>query len=213
MSAPPTEKPPRRTAASERLVLSHFTLAREHPLDDRIAAAGAAGFDAIGLFAGQYLRLASDGRSAQWVRELLDRAGVELRQVEALSGWGARLPSQEYLDFEQTVWEIVDEFSATYVQAIGPFDGDIGDAATRFGALCDRASEHGATVGLEFLPFTNIVDADDARRIVEQAARPNGGVCVDIWHHARGADDLDQIERIPPELIVAGRTQRCPLRP
>jgi sugar phosphate isomerase/epimerase len=57
-------------------------------------------------------------------------------------------------------------------------------------------------VGLEFLPFTNIVDAADALAIVEQADRPNGGVCVDIWHHARGANDLDLVRAIPPELIT-----------
>ena len=38
--------------------------------------------------------------------------------------------------------------------------------------------------------------------IVERADRPNGGVCVDIWHHARGANDLDLIRAIPDELIV-----------
>jgi sugar phosphate isomerase/epimerase len=203
MSEPHTTTSPiRRSAATEQLVLSHFTLARDHPVDDRIAAAAAAGIGSIGLFAGQYLALLRDGWSAGALHELLDNADVRLRQVEALSGWGAAQPSDAYRVFEREVWSMVDEFGATYVQAIGPYDNDISDAATRFGALCDRAAEHGATVGLEFLPFTNIVDADDARRIVEAADRPNGGVCVDVWHHVRGANDLTLIERLPSELIV-----------
>ena len=211
MSTRPT--PRVRTAATERLVLSHFTLARDHPIEDRIDAAANAGIQSIGLFAGQYLHLLSAGWSPTRVHELLDEADVELRQVEALSGWGSHDPSSDYLGFERAVWAMVDEFDSSYVQAIGPYDGGIADAAEHFGALCDRGAEHGATVGLEFLPFTNIVDADDARRIVEQADRSNGGVCVDIWHHVRGANDLGLIERLPPELIVGIQMSDGPAEP
>ena len=149
------------------------------------------------MFAGQY-PLLGDGWNLTRIHELLDLHGVTMAEVEALSGWGAAAPSTRYLDFEQLVWTLVDEFEVPYVQAIGPYDGSIADAGRRFGDLCDRAADHGATVGLEFLPFTNVVDATDALSIVEAAARPNGGVCADIWHHARGADDLDLIRRIPP---------------
>ena len=164
-------------------------------------AAAAAGFDGIGFFAGQYPTL-GDGWDATRIHELLDRHDIVMAEVEALSGWGAHDPPDRYVDFERLVWTLVDEFDVPYVQAIGPTDGSIADAGRRFGELCDRAADHGATVGLEFLPFTNIVDASDAVAIVEAAARPNGGVCADIWHHARGADDLDLIRRIPPELLV-----------
>ena len=43
-------------------------------------------------------------------------------EAEALSGWGARHPSDDYLDFERFLWEMVDEFDVPYVQAIGPVD-------------------------------------------------------------------------------------------
>jgi sugar phosphate isomerase/epimerase len=206
-----------RTADTERLVLSHFTLAPAHPIEDRIAAAGAAGYAGIGLFAGQYRQLLADGWSPGRLHQLLDDAGISVMEAEALSGWGARHPSDHYLDFERFLWEMVDEFDVPYVQAIGPVDlgvdGSFDDAAARFGELCDRAAAHGATVGLEFLPFTNIVDAADALAIVETAGRPNGGVCVDIWHHTRGANDLDLIARIPPELIVGVQMSDGPVAP
>lgn len=186
---------------ADQLVLSHFSLARDHPLDDRVRAAADAGFDGIGFFAGQYSTL-GDGWDIARVHELLDRHGIAMAEVEALSGWGDSTPSERYLAFEQLVWTLVDEFDVPYVQAIGPVEGSTADAAKRFGELCDRAAAHGATIGLEFLPFTNIVDATDAVAIVEAAGRPNGGVCADIWHHVRGADDLDLIRQIPPELLV-----------
>lgn len=208
-----TDPWPARSPASARLVLSHFTLARDHPIEDRIRAAGDAGFDAIGLFAGQYRHLIEGEWSPARLRDLLAEAQVSLRQVEALSGWGVDQPSTDYLDFERLVWDMVDTFDASYVQAIGPVSSSVDEAVRSFARLCDRAAEHGATVGLEFLPFTNIVDADDARRIVEGASRPNGGVCVDIWHHVRGANDVDLIRRIPPELIVGVQMSDGPAEP
>jgi sugar phosphate isomerase/epimerase len=202
-----------RSLDGDDLVLSHFSLARDHPIDDRIRSASAAGFAGIGLYAGQYRQLLNDGITAASVRDLLDEWSISIAEVEALSGWGAAVPTDSYHDFEAVAWEMVDEFESRYVQAIGPYEGTPRDAAIAFGALCDRAADHGAIVGLEFLPFTNIVDANDALAIVEDADRPNGGVCVDIWHHARGARDIEQIRRIPPELIVGIQMSDGPLDP
>lgn len=202
-----------RDLGPEDLVLSHFSLGRNHPLDDRIHSAGAAGFAGIGLFAGQYRQLRDGGLSVGQLRDLLDESDVCLAEIEVLAGWGAASPPDAYWEFEAAVWELVDAFESRYVQAIGPHEGSIADAAVRFGQVCDRAAEHGAVVGLEFLPFTNIVDAADALTIVEAADRPNGGVCVDIWHHARGANDLDLIRAIPPALIAGIQMSDGPAQP
>lgn len=204
---------PPRSLRGDDLVLSHFSLDRNHPLDDRIASAATAGFAGIGLFAGQFAALRTDGFSVGALRELLDQHDVCLAEIEVLAGWGSATPGDGYRAFELLVWELVDAFESRYVQAIGPYEGSIADAAVRFGSVCDRAAEHGAVVGLEFLPFTNIVDAADALAIVEQAGRPNGGVCVDIWHHTRGANDLGLIRSIPPELIVGVQMSDGPAAP
>ncbi|MEP1124000.1 MAG: TIM barrel protein [Ilumatobacter sp.] len=193
-------------------MLSHFSLERNHDLDDRIASAGAAGFAGIGLFAGQWIALADDGWSPSRLGDALDTASICLAEIEVLAHWGRAAPTEEQLAFEAVVWSLVDIFESRYVQAIGSYDGSIRDAAVRFGALCDRAADHGAVVGLEFLPFTNIVDARDAQRIVEEAGRPNGGVCVDIWHHVRGADDVSLLEAIPGELITGVQMSDGPRR-
>jgi sugar phosphate isomerase/epimerase len=202
-----------RSLRADDLVLSHFSLDRNHPIGDRIEAAAAAGFAGIGLYAGQFIRLRERGFTIAELRNLLDAADVCLAEIEVLGGWGSATPTDAYWDFEATVWELVEAFESRYVQAIGPYDGSLADAADRFGAVCDRAAERGAVVGLEFLPFTNIVDAADALAIVERAGRPNGGVCVDIWHHARGANDLDLIRAIPPELVVAVQMSDGPTTP
>ena len=179
------------------LVLSHFSLPRHYPIHDRVRLAAAAGFDGIGLYVGNYAQLEADGFAPHGLRDLLSEHAMRLREIEVIPGLGIDAGERE-----ATAWRMADEFGCRYVQVIGPGGGDIAAAARAFGALCDRAADHGLVVGLEFLPFTDIVSVDDARRIVEAAGRPNGGVCVDIWHHERGARDLAAIAALPGELIT-----------
>jgi sugar phosphate isomerase/epimerase len=181
------------------LVLSHFSLARMHPIEDRVRLAAAAGFDGIGLYVGHYAQLEAEGFAPHGLRELLDTHSIRLREIEVITGLGVDAGASER---EAIAWRMADEFGCRYVQVIGPAGDDFATAGRAFGALCDRAGDHGLVVGLEFLPFTDIVSVHDARRIVEAADRPNGGICVDIWHHERGARDLAAIAALPGELIT-----------
>jgi sugar phosphate isomerase/epimerase len=55
---------------------------------------------------------------------------------------------------------------------------------------------------IEFLPeMSNIPDAATAMQIVTAAGRANGGICLDCWHHFRGANDDDMLRAIPAERI------------
>jgi sugar phosphate isomerase/epimerase len=182
------------------LVLSYFSLDRKHPMEDRIAAVASAGFSGMGLYIGEYQRLKSEGLADGWLDETLSKYQMVVAEIEVVSAWAR--PGADDRGFEASAWEMADRWDCRYLQAIGPYDGSITEAGDAFGALCDRANEHGLVVGLEFLPFTNIYDARDGMRIVDQASRDNGGLCVDIWHHARGANDLDLIRVVPPERIM-----------
>jgi sugar phosphate isomerase/epimerase len=184
--------------------MSHFTLARHYPIADRVAAAAAAGIAGIGLYVGDWERLAAEGMTMPQLRRLLDEHGVVLAEVEAIPIWidegeaGARC--RRFLDL---AWQLADHFGARYLQVIGPYDQPLPVAAKRFAAVCDRAGQYGMKVGLEFLPFTNVRTAVDAMAIVTAADRNNGGVCVDIWHHRRGANDAALIEAIPADKVMA----------
>ena len=58
------------------------------------------------------------------------------------------------------------------------------------------------------------IDAAAAtHEIVVAADRPNGGYCVDIWHHTRGANDASMIEALEPERIFAIQMNDGPLTP
>lgn len=200
---------------SDDLVLSHFTLGRHHDFTQRVDAAAAAGCAAIGIYIRDHQRLAAAGVTPEAMAELLDERNLCLAEIEALRGWAdpALRVGDDYQEQEATAFAIADAFESRYVQAIGPFAGTIADAGADYAALCDRAADHGLVVGLEFLPFTNIATAADALRIVEHADRDNGGVCIDIWHHQRGADDLDLIRAIPGEKVTGIQVSDGPLSP
>ncbi len=197
------------------LVWSHFSRPRFGAFDERVEAAAAAGFAGIGLYSPEYERLRhEEGRSAKDIARQLDDVGIVVAEIETLSGWAdAGGPSEECRHREQLAYEMADELGCRYMQAIGPYDGTVAEAAEAFAALCDRAGNHGLLVGIEWLPFTNIATAADAQAIVEAADRPNGGYCADIWHHKRGADDESMLRALPGERVFAIQMDDRPKRP
>ena len=198
------------------LVWSHFSRPRFGGFDDRVAAAAKAGFDAVGLYVLEYQRMRQDeGRSAADIRGVVEDHGLVVGEIEVLRGWSdpPGTASESCRTLEEVAYEMADELGCRYLQAIGSYQGTVQDAARGFGALCDRAAAHSLVVGIEFLPFTNIPAAADVVEILDLAERPNGGCCVDIWHHVRGANDESQIRALGGDRIAAVQIDDGPLTP
>ncbi|MGY1616143.1 sugar phosphate isomerase/epimerase family protein [Geodermatophilus sp. SYSU D00691] len=188
------------------LVLSHFSLGRARPFEERVRAAAGAGFAAMGLYVAEYRRLRAEGATDADLRAVLDAHGLRVVELEALRGWSATGPEQAaYRAAEQELFAMGEALGpAHHVQVIGPFEGGLDDAAEAFAGVCDRAAEHGLAAAIEFLPeMSNIPDAGTAMEIVRRAGRANGGICLDVWHHVRGAADEEMLRRIPPERVFA----------
>lgn len=207
-----------RQLAWPDLVWSHFSRPRFDDFDARVQAAAEAGYAGIGLFVHAYQRMRDQGRSAADIAATVADHGLVLAEVELVRGWWASGGStsegqvaEECRQLEQLAYELADAAGVRYLQVIGPYDCSIDQAAQGFAALCDRANEHGLKVGIEWLPFTNITTAADAQAIVESANRPNGGYCVDIWHHTRGANDISLIQALEPQRIFAIQMNDGPL--
>jgi sugar phosphate isomerase/epimerase len=186
------------------LILSHFSLGRSRPFEERVRAAADAGFAAMGLYVAEYQRLRAEGAGDADLRAVLDAHGMQVVEIEALRGWTATGPERDaYLESESAVFAMSDALGpGHHVQVIGPYSGTLDDAAEAFAGVCDRAAEHGLCAAIEFLPeMSNIPDAATAMEIVTRAGRANGGICLDAWHHFRGADDDDMLRRIPAERI------------
>jgi sugar phosphate isomerase/epimerase len=186
------------------LILSHMSLGRFRPFEERVRAAAEAGFAGMGLYIGEYQRLRAEGARDADLRAVLDHYGMRLIEIEALRGWSATGAERAaYLEAERPVFAMSDALGpGRRVQVIGPYAGPLDDAAEAFAGVCDRAAEHGLAAAIEFLPeMTNIGDAATAMQIVNRAGRGNGGVCLDSWHHFRGANDDDMLRAIPAEAI------------
>lgn len=198
---------PSRTVAAgelgpEHLLLSHFSLGA-HPFEVRCAAAGAAGFDGIGLLHRDYAVRIRDGHDT--VGDFVTTAaehGLRIVEIEAVVGWSAATPDDARSTVDVCV-EMAQVFGARHITATGGFDGTVEDAAAGFAHLCDLVADDGVSVGLEPLPVQEVGDIATARDIVERAGRRNGGLCVDSWHLERGGAHWDQLESLPGSLVTS----------
>jgi sugar phosphate isomerase/epimerase len=86
-------------------------------------------------------------------------------------------------------------------------DPDEARLIASYAAFCDAAVPFGLTANLEFMPWTAVPDCKTARRILEAAARPNGGILVDSIHAARSATSLADLAALPRSML--NYTQIC----
>ena len=211
----PTQRDP-RTLAWPDLVWSHFSRPRFGNFEERLDAAAAAGFAGIGLYLYEFERLRTEeGLSCDAIAAAFDQRGLCLAELEAIRGWWATggEVKAEFDHAADLAFEMAGGIGARYLQAIGPFDCSFEQAVDGFGRLCDRAAAFDVKVGIEWLPFTNIVDAAQAQQLVEAVGRPNAGYCADIWHHVRGANDIEMIRRLPGERVFAVQMNDGPVKP
>lgn len=199
-----------RRVEADDLVLAAGTL-RTASFVERVGAAAAAGFAGIGMSMWEYMRLREDGWTDAALRQVLDDHGVHLAEIEAILGFDRTGPvdlpgmsGRIYSDprVEAAAFAMAAAFEARHVQAVASFGhAPRPDVVEAFAALCDRAAEHGLLVALEFLPVSTIPDAAAATRVVSEAGRSNGGLCVDSWHFYRGAGTEADLRAIPGDRV------------
>ncbi|MGA9278527.1 TIM barrel protein, partial [Ilumatobacter sp.] len=130
----------------DHLVLSHFSLGAQ-PFEVRCAAAGAAGFDGIGLLYRDYEVRVRDGDET--VEDLVAIAaghGLGIVEIEAVVGWSAATPADARSTVDVCV-EMARAFGARHVTATGGYAGSVDDAAEGFARLCDAVAADGVGVG------------------------------------------------------------------
>jgi sugar phosphate isomerase/epimerase len=199
---------------TRELILASSTYLGAETFRERVEVAAAAGFRAIGLSLAEFRRLTASETTAADMRSVLADNGVALRETEALFGFSVD-PSMKGVEvgagFSYATDHDIDDFfrfgeyfEASHLQVVPTFgiDEPEADAVDRFAGLCDQAADVGMNIALEFVPTSNVPDAAVATTIVVAADRPNGGICVDSWHHTRGADDLALLRAIPRNRIT-----------
>ena len=183
---------------------------------ERVLAARKAGFDGFGMHVGDYAQLRSAGWTDADLRAVLRDNGFDLIEIETVLGWDDP-PERRDADGarrEQLAFELADAVGARHVVAVGALTGEARDtAADGFAGLCDRAADHGLLVSLEPQACSTITDLRSAVAIVRTAARPNGGLNLDIWHATRSAWPRAELAALNPEEIVVVQIDDGPLTP
>lgn len=186
---------------AHRLSLAFLTVAEATPVE-AIRIAAATGYSLVGLRAlpaaaageGPYA-LMTDRRVQDDVVRALADSGVQVADLEIV-----RLkPGTDVADFEPFC-ALGQKIGARHVLVAGD-DTDPVRLADRFAAFCDLAARHGLTADLEFMPWTGVKDLATALKVVDTAARPNGGVLVDALHWDRAHVSTAEVAAIPRRLL------------
>jgi sugar phosphate isomerase/epimerase len=81
-------------------------------------------------------------------------------------------------------------------------DNDLTRLSDNYARLCECVGALGMRADVEFMPFTAIKTARDAERMLELAGSPaSGGILVDTLHVDRSGMSVDDLRRLPRELI------------
>jgi len=181
------------------------TVSLSGTLEDKLAAAAAAGFDGVELFEPDLITcpLTPAELAAQ-----MAQLGLELSLYQPFrdfEGVGEELLAHNHRRAERK-FALMGSLGAEVMlvcSSVNPAAIDDDElAATQLRQLAERAAEHGIRVAYEALAWGRHVDRfEHSWRIVQAADHPNLGVCLDSFHILARGDDPQAIEKIPGEKI------------
>ncbi len=191
------------------------------PFEAHVRAAVAGGFRRISLYATEYQAARNAGLSDVDMKRMLDDAGLVVADLDPLLDWvpgtslagGATDAGSEFFgSSEADFYAMAEVFGARSINAALFVAERLASnvIADAFGALCDRAADHGLLVHLEYLPWTQIPNLETALDIVELADRSNGGLMVDTWHHFRGNASADKLLAVDGARIIGVQLNDAP---
>jgi sugar phosphate isomerase/epimerase len=184
---------------ARRVSLSHLTLI-DVPAPDLVQVAADTGYDGVGLrilpvTGGPDHTLRPGSLRLRETLRAMAATGVPVLDVEVLK----IQPGTNVAEY-QAFLDVAAELGARYAIAVVE-DPVASRAADTLARLCALAAGRGVTVMLEFMVFKAIGTLDAATRLIRAAAAPNAGVLVDALHLARSGGTVEQVRRLPPQLI------------
>jgi sugar phosphate isomerase/epimerase len=175
-----------------------------YSFEDRMEAAGNAGFKGIGLVHNGMMDTV-DKIGYPAMKAILEKNGIQHVELEFLVDWyhtGERRRQSDKV--RQELLEAAKALGVRSIKispGIGEDTADIDLMVKEFTLLSQQAAEVGANIVLEIMPFSNVRTIETALAIVEGANQPNGGLLLDIWHLQRGGVDFKDISKIPARFI------------
>ncbi|MEO3388846.1 sugar phosphate isomerase/epimerase family protein [Mesorhizobium sp. CAU 1741] len=179
-------------------------LPTRHGFQSRAAACANAGYDGLCLHLRDYRALRAQGHEDAYLAAVLEQHGLQCMSVEFLLDWFLEGEAAgQARDDEATAYQAARAFGASTLNVGSDFAGrgvPRTTMKTRFRQLSARAMDHGMSVALEIVPWSDAADVDAAMEIVGASA--NAGLVIDSWHVFRGRVSLSQITQLPGERIL-----------
>ncbi|MEN5094602.1 sugar phosphate isomerase/epimerase [Pseudomonas protegens] len=183
---------------SERIFsLASLTVLELSP-PEMVEVAARAGYSHVGLRLvpatpeEHHFPLVADAGLRRQTRDRLRDTGVRVLDVEIL-----RLKPQTRISDFEAVLAVGAEFAASELLVAGN-DPDEARMTDNFAALCDLAQQYGLHPHLEFMPWTDARNLEQAVRVVENAGCDNGCVLVDAFHFDRSGSRLEDLAKVDP---------------
>jgi len=178
----------------------------ELPHEEQVSVAAQAGYSHAGLrlvpVAGQPYNHPFD---VVQVEKRLADTGVSVLDVEVF-----RLTPQTNIKEFEAVMATAQRLGATELLVHGA-DSDEARLIESFGRLCDLAAGYGLSANLEPMPWVDVSNLAKAMRILDGAARANGGLLVDAIHFFRAGDSPQALAKLPRKFLRY--VQLCDARP
>jgi len=173
---------------------------------DRIEAASAAGYKGIG-FADRDLGYWWNIHGPARIRRWLDESDLAVVELEMLHDWYAGGESRSASDARlRQLIEWAGELGARHIKVGTGFSGpniDRSKLVAGLADLCEKVAPTGAGIALEPMPVAALRTPQEGLELIEEAAAPNAGLLIDVWHVVRAGVDYESLRGIPGERITA----------
>jgi sugar phosphate isomerase/epimerase len=187
-----------------RLALHMWTIDTT-PLADGLAAAKAAGFDAVELRRTDFKRCFEAGMSNGEVVELIQRSGMPVGVLGVEYGWLFAAGEESvrlFAVFRETCENAVALNCTMLMSAPGPLNGPIPQAIDHLKRAADIAGEYGLKLAIEFNSQHDVLNRLEVlQRLVEGADRPNCGYLIDTYHFERSGAGGRGFAALPADKI------------
>jgi 4-hydroxyphenylpyruvate dioxygenase len=175
-------------------------------LEDKLAAAGRAGFDGVEIFEPD---LVGSGLSPEEVGARAADLGLTIDLYQPFRDFEGVAPEQlqRNLRRAEAKFELMQRLGASTVLVCSNVSSDAIDddalAAEQLHLLAERAAEHGIRVAYEALAWgRHVNEYDHAWRIVQASDHASLGVCLDSFHILSRETELAGIADIPSEKLL-----------
>lgn len=183
-----------------QLIISANCL-RRSDFHERVEAAAAAGFSAIGLRVNDYLSaLQREGLARADLRSILDHHAVTVYEVEAAWDW-TKTTSSAHLQQLEILTQMHHDVGFRQFNTFIFEDASRAAIVEGYAALCDVLPE--VTFGFENIGYGPVVTLSEAMEVVDHASRTNARLILDSWHFHRTGSVTQDVFLIDPTTVCS----------